>query len=214
MPAAHCPPKILYPSSSPFFRQHAASKQGQLHPCLFIFKCMQICKDLLLIRTDSIAAAVLPEDPIQGFRMGTGQRIGIAVNTLILLLQTRKMLIQLPVIVFPVSLPQSQTHAKDKDPPHTCIPAGSQNGTQILRRIIDVGQQWRQPHHCGDPPFPTCMQRRQSGTGGSYTWLQNPAKGIIVGSDGHLYHTFCNMQTVRKLRKSLSKGRECGIIRI
>lgn len=63
----------------------------------------------------------------------------------------RKQPVQLPVEIFPVPVPQGQSHAETDDAVYLCFQAHVQNAGNIVLGIIDKGQDGREPHHGGNP---------------------------------------------------------------
>ena len=147
---------------------------------------MQIRKAFFGRAEHPLVLAERSEQALQSFRVRARHLIGVPVTFDVSFLQTREMLIERCVIVFPVSLAQGQPHIKTDDPPHARIGAVAQNGQDIALRVVDKRQDRRQPYDGRYPSFPHFLQDLDPALRAAYIWFNDPAQSLIVCGERHL----------------------------
>ena len=125
-------------------------KEAQLRMDFFPLKFMQITKNFMNIMHHSRFFADFVEEAHQFHIPGTAAVIAISELPDIDFFQTGKMPVQLGIEIFPIAIPEGQTHVKAKHTFHSGIDAAFQNSFDIFPCVIYIRKDGAQPHHRGD----------------------------------------------------------------
>ena len=160
----------------------------QAHLTGFFFKLRQIAKDLGIVVPDTVGFAGIVEQFHQFPVSGTEHFIGIAIGANIAILQSGELSVQLGIEIFPIPAAQRHTHAEIQNALDPGFDAGIQNAAEVLRRVVQKGQNGTQPHHRGDAGFLKFPQHGDPLGGGGHIGFNQPAKTLVEGGQGDLHH--------------------------
>lgn len=121
-------------------------KQAQLLISLIFRKRMQVLKHPIYIVYNTMFLASRPKQLHQFSAVITGKLVSISILLLISLLQSRKVPIQCPIIIFSVTLPKSKPHSKAYDTIYLCLHTIVQNPFYFFTCIINKWNDGRQPY--------------------------------------------------------------------
>ena len=165
-------------------------KQGQLFAGAFCWKVLQIFKNLSRIVHNTPLRAGSMEDWHQPVMVVAGACVGEAEPADILLLHSWKMTVQRRIEIFAVAFAHSGSDTETEDACYTGVKAVIQYAAQIFLRIIDKGEQGREPNHRGNSVFLHDFQYFISSAGGADVGFENAAQRFVIGGHGHFHHAF------------------------
>lgn len=124
------------------------SRQGILMICFFFSKFMKIIEALVDVAYNSVCLASISYYRHQLIMIWAGYFIGIVIASYISCLHAGKMLIQLLIKIFPVSLPQGHAYSEAYNSIYLCLDAIVQKPSDIFFSIIYKGKNRTKPNDC------------------------------------------------------------------
>ena len=100
------------------------------------------------------------------------------------------MSVQSIVIVFSVSVTQGEPHTKTYNTLDISFDTRIENSSEVLLRVIDIRQDWRQPYDCRNAAFLHLHENLDPPLRGADVRLDDFTEVFIVCGECHLDHTF------------------------